>query len=240
MGMYLPRHFTLTDFVQITAFVDAAQSADLVTFDGTKPVSTLIPVVWDRPESLGADVAGTEDAVNGVGEAGYGRLLGHIAIANDQWKTALPGAQALAIVHGPQAYISPSWYESKARHGRVVPTWNYEAVQLTGPVTFHQDPEWLRSFVTRLTRLHEGGREHPWAVTDAPPEYIDGQLRAIVGVELAITDVAAKQKLSQNRSELDREGVIAGLRREPTPGPAAIANAMAAQLAGGDGLSDPV
>ena len=159
------------------------------------------------------------------------RLLGHIAIANDQWKTAQPGAQALAIVHGPQAYISPSWYESKARHGRVVPTWNYEVVHLTGTIAFHQETEWLRALVTRLTQRHERGRHHPWAVSDAPPEYIDGQLRAIVGVELAITSIEAKQKLSQNRSELDREGVVAGLRGEWGPGPAAIAEIMAAQLA---------
>jgi len=218
--MYLPRHFTQTDMAQIAAFVDAAQSADLVTFDGTKPVSTLLPVIWDRPT-----------AADGVGEAGYGRLLGHIAIANEQWKTALPGAEALAIVHGPQAYISPGWYESKTRHGRVVPTWNYEAVHLTGTLAFHHDPEWLRAFVTRLTSTHESGREHPWAVTDAPPEYIDGQLRAIVGVELTVTSVEAKQKLSQNRSELDREGVVAGLRGEQGPGPAAIADEMARQLA---------
>jgi transcriptional regulator len=214
--MYLPRHFTQTDMAQIAAFVDAAQSADLVTFDGTKPVSTLLPVIWDRPAS----------------EDGYGRLLGHIAIANEQWKTALPGAQALAIVHGPQAYISPGWYESKTRHGRVVPTWNYEAVHLTGTLAFHHDPEWLRAFVTRLTSTHESGRDHPWAVTDAPPEYVNGQLRAIVGVELTVTSVEAKQKLSQNRSELDREGVVAGLRSEQGPGPAAIADEMARQLAG--------
>jgi transcriptional regulator len=228
--MYLPRHFTLTDLTQIEAFVAAAQAADLVTFDGTRPVATLLPVIWDRPERpAGGDP--TADADPG----GYGRLLGHIAIANPQWQTAAPGAQALAIVRGPQAYISPSWYESKARHGRVVPTWNYETVHLTGTVTFHQDSEWLRALVTRLTRRHEDGREHPWAVTDAPPEYIDGQLRAIVGVELAVTSVEAKQKLSQNRSELDREGVVAGLRAEPGPGPAAIADAMAAQLAAGEG-----
>lgn len=221
--MYVPRHFSLSDMAKIGAFVAAAQAANLVTFDGTKPVSTLLPVIWDRPDSLAG--AGPD----GEGEpASYGRLLGHIAIANEQWRTAMPGAQALAIVHGPQAYISPTWYEAKARHGRVVPTWNYEAVHLTGSVTFHQDAQWLRELVTRLTRLHEGGREHPWAVTDAPPEYIDGQLRAIVGVELAITAVEAKQKLSQNRSELDREGVIAGLRAEPGPGPAAIADRMAA------------
>jgi len=219
--MYLPRHFTLTDLTQVTAFADAAQSADLVTFDGTKPVSTLLPVIWDRPEDFDGDQR-------------CGRLLGHIAIANDQWQTAVPGAQALAIVRGPQAYISPSWYEAKARHGRVVPTWNYEAVHLTGDIAFHRDTEWLRAFVTRLTRLHEGGREHPWAVTDAPPEYIDGQLRAIVGVELTITSIEAKQKLSQNRSLLDREGVVAGLRGEPGPGPAAIADAMARQLDGAE------
>jgi len=231
--MYLPRHFTQTDMAQIAAFVAAAQSADLVTFDGTKPVSTLLPVIWDRQAQL-TDEPGASAASEDAGresEAGYGRLLGHIAIANEQWKTAMPGTQALAIVRGPQAYISPGWYESKTRHGRVVPTWNYEAVHLTGSLAFHHDPEWLRAFVTRLTKAHEGRRERPWAVTDAPPEYIDGQLRAIVGVELTVTSVEAKQKLSQNRSELDREGVIAGLRAEHGPGPDAIAAEMARQLA---------
>jgi transcriptional regulator len=231
--MYLPRHFTVTDLGQISAFVDAAQSADLVTFDGTKPVSTRLPVIWDRPVSPEPLVSDGAEVAEPTDPASFGRLLGHIAIANDQWKTAQTGAQALAIVHGPQAYISPSWYESKARHGRVVPTWNYEAVHLTGTIEFHQDAEWLRAFVTRLTELHEGGRAHPWAVTDAPPEYIDGQLRAIVGVELTITAIEAKQKLSQNRSALDRAGVVAGLQGEPGPDPAAIAAVMAAQLAAG-------
>jgi transcriptional regulator len=241
MAMYLPRHFTVTDLAQIAGFVDAALSADLVTFDGAKPVSTLLPVIWDRPASLadaavgaGTAAGASAEVSSGIGAGGevsYGRLLGHVAIANDQWKTAQPGAQALAIVHGPQAYISPSWYESKARHGRVVPTWNYEVVHLTGTIAFHQETEWLRALVTRLTQRHERGRHHPWAVSDAPPEYIDGQLRAIVGVELAITSIEAKQKLSQNRSELDRGGVVAGLRGVPGPGPAAIAEIMAAQLA---------
>jgi transcriptional regulator len=235
--MYLPRHFSWTDMAQIEAFVSAAQSAYLVTFDGTRPVATLLPVIWDRPERNGT-TAGPDGPADpdGPGDpASYGRLLGHIAIANTQWQTAAPGAQALAIVSGPQAYISPSWYEAKARHGRVVPTWNYETVHLIGTVAFHQDSEWLRAFVTRLTRTHEGGRDHPWAVTDAPPEYIDGQLRAIVGVELTITAIEAKQKLSQNRSELDREGVVAGLRAEPGSGPAGIADLMQAQLAGQSG-----
>ncbi len=228
-GMYLPRHFTWTDMAQIEAFVDAAQSADLVTFDGTRPVATLLPVIWERPDRPLAG-NGAHDPDEDAEPASYGRLLGHIAIANPQWRTAAPGAQALAIVHGPQAYVSPTWYEAKARHGRVVPTWNYETVHLTGAVTFHQDTEWLRELVTRLTRLHEGGRQHAWAVTDAPPEYIEGQLRAIVGVELTITSIEAKQKLSQNRSELDRAGVVVGLRDEPGAGPAAIAALMAGQL----------
>ncbi len=216
--MYVPRHFALTDLAQVAEFVDAAQSATLVTFDGTRPVATLLPVIWDRPAALT--------------DGNWGRLLGHIAIANDQWQTAVPGAEALAIITGPQAYISPSWYESKARHGRVVPTWNYEAAHFTGPVTFHRDPEWLRDVVTRLTSRHESGRDHPWAVSDAPPEYVNGQLRAIVGVELAICSAGAKQKLSQNRSEQDRAGVVTGLRAESaSPGATAIAGLMAAHLA---------
>jgi transcriptional regulator len=225
--VYLPRHFTVTDIAQIAAFVDAAGSADVVTFDGTRPVATLLPVIWDRPP---APPDGETDAGEADGEAGFGRLLGHVALANDQWRTAQPDSQALAIVRGPQAYISPSWYESTARHGRTVPTWNYEAVHLTGPVTFHRDPEWLREMVTRLTHRYEDFRPRPWELSDAPPDYIEGQLRAIVGVEIAITSVEAKQKLSQNRSIEDRAGTVAGLRGEPGPGPAAIADLMTADL----------
>jgi transcriptional regulator len=232
-AMYMPRHFTVSDMAEIESFVDAAQSANLVTFDGTRPVATLLPVIWDRPERAQDLARGAAGPAEEAEPGSFGRLLGHVAIANPQWHTAAPGAEALAIVQGPQAYISPAWYEAKARHGRVVPTWNYETVHLTGRVTFHQDPEWLRALVTSLTSLHESGRQHPWAVTDAPPDYIDGQLRAIVGVELAITAIEAKQKLSQNRSELDREGVVAGLRAEEAAGAAAIADLMAAQLVTG-------
>jgi transcriptional regulator len=215
--VYLPPSFAWADLAEVGAFVDAAQSADLVTFDGVRPVATLLPVIWDRPAQ--------------PGEGDWGHVLGHVAIANDQWRTAQPGAQALMIVHGPQAYISPSWYESTARHGRTVPTWNYELVHLTGAVTFHRDEEWLRNLVTRLTRRHEDGRERPWTVADAPPDYISGQLRAIVGVELAVTSVAAKQKLGQNRGRADQASAAAALRGEPGPGPAAVAGLMLAHLA---------
>ena len=187
-------------------------AADLVTFDGSKPVASLIPVIWDRD----------------AGE--HGRLLGHLALANPQWKSVSAGTVALAIVHGPQAYVSPSWYPSTARHGKMVPTWNYVSVHFTGPLTVHRDPEWLRAMVTRLTGRYEESRPRPWAVTDAPPEFIDAQLRAIVGVELTIATVEAKHKLSQNRNADDQAGALEGLRGEPGPGPAAIAGLMAGRM----------
>jgi transcriptional regulator len=211
-GVYLPRHFTAHDAAEVAAFVDAVGAADLVTFDGTKPVASLIPVIWDR---------------TGAAEGEPGRLLGHLALANPQWRTVGPDTVALAIVHGPQAYVSPSWYPGTARHGKMVPTWNYVSVHFTGPLTVHRDPGWLRDVVTRLTARHEAGRPSPWHVTDAPDEFIDSQLRAIVGVELTITTVEAKEKLSQNRNPEDRAGALEGMRGEPGPGPAEIAERMA-------------
>ncbi len=217
--MYTPAHFAADgDLTKIAAFVDLAGSADLVTFDGSRPVATLLPVIWDLAET-------------GNG-AGYGRLLGHVALNNPQWRTAQPGAKALAIVGGPQAYVSPSWYQSKKEHGRVVPTWNYTTVHFTGEVRFHQDPRWCREIVTRLTERHEDGRTDRWRVTDAPEKFIEGQLRAIVGVELLIEQVEAKEKLSQNRSVQDRAGVIAALRGEPATGARQIADLMSAREAG--------
>jgi transcriptional regulator len=215
--MYIPRHFGLEDRAQISEFVAAAGAADLVTFDGTELTATLLPVIWDQDDSTSHG--------NGDG-AGYGRLLGHIALANRQWETAQPGVPALAIVHGPQAYISPNWYASKREHGRVVPTWNYVTVHFTGPVTFHRDPEWLRALVTRLTTKYEHLRAQPWQPSDAPPAFIDGQLRGIVGVEMTVTRVEAKAKLSQNRGAADRAGAIEGLRGEDDPGSARIADLM--------------
>lgn len=206
--MYLPSHFTAPQTADVAAFVAAAATADLVTFDEVKPVASLIPVIWEQDTG------------------GHGRLLGHLALANPQWQSVAPGSSALAIVHGPQAYVSPSWYPSAARHGRVVPTWNYVTVHFTGALTVHRDPEWLRDVVTRLTRRHENHRDAPWAVTDAPPDYINGQLRGIVGVEVTIDTVEAKRKLSQNRSAEDQAAVAAALSGEPGPGPAGVAALM--------------
>lgn len=206
--MYVPRHFAIDDVDRVAAFVDAVGAADIVTLDDKQPISSLVPVLWDRS-----------------GRAN-GRLIAHLSIANNQWRTSRVDTRALAIVHGPQAYISPSWYPSKREHGRAVPTWNYVSVHFTGWVRFHPDPEWLRVAVTRLTDKHEAHRAERWHVTDAPSSFVDGQLRGIVGVEFLVERVEAKAKLSQNRSEADQAGAVEGLRRETTPSSAAVADFM--------------
>jgi transcriptional regulator len=136
-------------------------------------------------------------------------LRGHFARANPVWRNL--GAEALAIFLGPHAYVSPGWYPSKAETGKAVPTWNYITVHARGPITLFQDADWLRAHVAALSDMHEAGRAQPWALTDAPASYIDGLLRAIVGFEIAITQLEGKWKLSQNRSQADRDGVRAGL-----------------------------
>jgi transcriptional regulator len=141
----------------------------------------------------------------------WGALHGHLARNNDQWRAGSAG-EALVIVRGPNAYISPGWYASKVEHGRVVPTWNYVTAHVYGELVVHDDPVWTEDLVRRLTAKHEAYRERPWSVDDAPRPFIEGQLRAIVGVELLITRVEAKAKLSQNRPAADVDGVIAGLR----------------------------
>ena len=220
--MYVPAHFAAGDLDHIAAFVDRAGRADLVTFDGAGLTATLLPVLWDRSGSQGT---------GSQGDGGHGRLLGHLARGNPQWQTAATEVPALAIVGGPQAYISPSWYQSTAEHGRTVPTWNYTAVHLSGPVTFHRDEDWLADIVTRLTERYEAGLQRRWRVSDAPEKFIAGQLRAIVGVEMTVLRVEAKDKLSQNRTPQDRANVIAALGAEPDPQARQIAALMAVREA---------
>ena len=139
----------------------------------------------------------------------FGTLLGHAARANAL--AGMDGAAAMAIFAGPQAYVSPSFYPSKAEHGRVVPTWNYAVVHAWGRLRIETDAGWLRAHVGRLTETHEAGRAAPWAVDDAPEPFVVGQLRGIVGVVLAIERIEGKWKMSQNRSAADRAGVVTGL-----------------------------
>lgn len=194
--MYLPPFNAVPDESHARSMVAAARTGWLVTVDQNGvPVATLLPIMWSGD-----------------------RVIAHMARANPQWRHLQPDAPCLVIVTGAQAYISPSWYAAKAEHGKVVPTWNYSAVHLTGTLTVHEDGGWLRDAVTELTELHEAGREDPWRVTDAPEPYVDGQLRGIVGIEVRITRVEAKAKLSQNRSVADRRGVVDGLRTEVASG----------------------
>jgi transcriptional regulator len=213
--VYVPHFNALDDVDQIQALVRQVGSAQLVTTGPDRyPMATMLPVIWDLSGN---------------------RLVLHMAKANPHWKVIDPGTPALAVVTGPEAYVSPAWYATKTEHGKVVPTWNYSAVHFTGTLTVEKDPGWLRDAVTRLTELHEGTRAaaglEAWSVDDAPQKYVDGQLRAIVGLQLAVERVEAKAKLSQNRSDTDRAGVVAGLRAEGgRRGEAQVADRMADDL----------
>jgi transcriptional regulator len=144
--------------------------------------------------------------------APYGTLVGHLARPNPQARGAI--GEALAIFQGPEAYVTPSWYETKRATGKVVPTWNYVTIHAYGTVEFFNDPERLRDVVTRLTDRQEAPRAEPWAVTDAPADFIDVMLKGIVGFALPISRLEGKWKMSQNRPAEDRAGVIAGLQSD--------------------------
>lgn len=224
--MYTPPFNAVHDEAAIREMVTDCRSAWLVTADGGLPAATLLPVMWR------GDVVVT-----------------HMAKANPHWRTITDGIRGLLIAGGPEAYVSPSWYAAKAEHGKVVPTWNYAAVQLTGTVRVHHDPEWLRRAVTDLTAVHEAERTDRWQVTDAPTTYIDAQLHGIVGIEFTVTSSTGKAKLSQNRSDADQDGVVTGLRDDAAigghlsdanrAGAALVADAMAARHAAGTGGAQP-
>lgn len=208
--MYNPKHFQESRPEVLGAFMRAHPFATLVSFGGDGLIGTHLPMLWD-PEP-----------------GPHGTLTGHIARPNSHAKGAREGVESLAIFHGAQAYISPNWYPTKREHGKVVPTWNYVAVHAYGTLRIIDDAEWLRRLVTRLTDLHEGFSAVPWKVTDAPNSFIDQMLKGIVGVELALTRVEGKWKLSQNRPEPDQAGTIAGLDARGDAESRAIAAAMKA------------
>lgn len=202
--MYVPHFNAIRDEAELRALVAGVATAQLVTVgsDGY-PVVTLLPILWEGDT-----------------------VIAHMARANPHWTQIADGAPALVVATGPDAYVSPSWYPSKAEHGRVVPTWNYSAVELAGRVRVHEDPRWLRTAVDALVTRHEAHRPEPWSSADAPQRYIEGQLRAIIGIEVTVERIEGKAKLSQNRSDADRQGVVAGLRREDSPAAAAVADAV--------------
>ena len=194
--MYLPRHFEQRDRAALHALMREHPLAALVT---------------SGPDGLTADHVPLElDATAGE----HGMLVGHVARANPLWQS-VAGKPVLAIFRGPQAYVSPSWYPSKAGTHKVVPTWNYAVVHAHGVLEAVDDAPWLRELVGRLTDRHEAPRPAPWSVGDAPADYVQTMLRAIVGIRIPIERLVGKWKVSQNRSQADREGVAQGLGDGP-------------------------
>jgi transcriptional regulator len=201
--VYVPAHFAADDAV-VRDLLDNHGAADLVTATAEGLQATFLPFLFDPS----------------VGE--HGALLGHLARNNDHWR-AEPVGDALVIVRGPDAYVSPSWYPSKTEHGRVVPTWNYVTAHVHGRLVVHDDAGFVEDVVRRLTAKHEAAIERPWSVDDSPPAFFAGQLKAIVGVEIVISRIEAKVKMSQNRPPADVDGVISGLTSR---GETAVADAV--------------
>ena len=202
--MYIPDHFRPTD-EDVAELLANIGAADLISATSAGLLATMLPLLHEPPGPTTSD------------PGALGRLMGHVARNNRQWKVP-PMGEAMVIVRGPDAYVSPAWYATKREHGRVVPTWNYVTAHIHGQLVIHDDPAWVEANVRALTLRHEAGRATPWTVDDAPLPYIEGQLRAIVGVEILITRIEAKFKLSQNRSTADVDGAIAGLEDGPDAG----------------------
>jgi len=196
--MYLPRHFEAPDAAAVAGLLQRHPLATVAWADGDGLCAEHLPLLWER--------AG--------GDGAQGTLRGHVARANPFWRAAA-GAEVLAVFQGAQAYVTPSWYPTKAQTAKVVPTWNYVVVHMHGRLRISEDAAWLRSLVERLTDAHEAAQPHPWAVGDAPDDYVAQMLRAIVGIEIQVERVRGKWKLSQNRSDADRAGVAAGLAARP-------------------------
>lgn len=202
--MYIPPKFALSEDDARAALAQAG-FAHLVTQADGDMLVTPLPLLYEPDRHS---------------------LVGHVARANPHWKAV--GASSVAIFSGLQAYVSPAWYPTKQETGKVVPTWNYDALVVHGRLDVHDDPEWLRDLVERLTQRYERDRDRPWQVSDAPETYIAGQLKGIVGVELAITSVEGKAKMSQNQPDRNRDGVVAGLRASLDAGDRAVADRVEA------------
>lgn len=192
--MYQPPHFREDSLAVQHALMRAHPLGLLVTLGGSGIVANPLPFVLDAQASP------------------KGTLKAHLSRANTQWQDFDPSQEALVVFQGPEAYITPSWYAAKREHGKVVPTWNYAIVQAYGRMRVIDDPSWLLQQITAMTDVQEAARPEPWAVNDAPAPFVAAQLKGIVGVEIEITRIEGKWKVSQNRSEADRLGVAAGLR----------------------------
>ncbi|MCJ2096192.1 FMN-binding negative transcriptional regulator [Methylobacterium sp. J-072] len=193
--MYQPPHFRDDTLVAQHGLIRAHPLGLLITRGSDGLVANPVPFLLD--------------------ESGpYGTLRAHLARANPQWQALAEADECLVVFQGPQGYVTPDWYVSKREHGRVVPTWNYATVHAWGRPRVIEDVDWLRRQIADLTALREAPRATPWAVDDAPAPFVAAQLQAIVGIEIPITRIEGKWKMSQNRPDADRAGVIAGMRAE--------------------------
>ncbi|PWC55947.1 FMN-binding negative transcriptional regulator [Azospirillum sp. TSO22-1] len=206
--MYVPPAFAEDRLPVLHDAIRAARLCTLVTLGSDGLEASHVPVLLDA-------------------DAGpHGTLLGHFSKANPQWRRLSAEVPALAIFSGPDAYVTPSWYETKKQTGKAVPTWNYVAVHAYGALELFDDADSLRGVVTRLTERHEAGRPDAWAVSDAPEDFLQGMFKGIVGFRLPIARIEGKWKLSQNRPAEDRAGVVAGLRADGGPEELAVAALM--------------
>jgi len=194
--MYAPKLFEETNTEVLHRLISSYPFASMVTATDDGLDANHIPFIIDQ------------------NPAPLGKLRGHIARANPLWRDLSDAAETMIIFQGPQTYISPSWYPAKKETGKVVPTWNYAVVHVHGKLRFIHDKEWLLDLVKSLTEEHESGRDQPWQVSDAPDDFVDKMLGSIVGIEIYITRLEGKWKVSQNRPEKDKHGVIEGLQTE--------------------------
>ena len=204
--MYNPAHFTETRAEVLHALLRAHPLSTLVTLGADGMTANYIPMLLRE----------------GVGE--HGVLVGHVARTNPVWRATDLEAPVLVLFQGAQHYITPSWYATKAEHGKVVPTWNYAVVQVRGMLQIRDDAEWLRTQVTQLTQQQESSFAKPWAVDDAPRDYTDTMIKALVGIEIAITSITGKWKVSQNQPPVNQATVVQGLQQLGTN----VGQAMAA------------
>jgi transcriptional regulator len=208
--MYLPSHFSESRVEVMHALIREHPLAALVTLGSDGLNANHIPMEVDTDP------------------APFGMLRGHVARANPVWKDAATDVEALVIFQGPSVYVTPSWYATKRETGKVVPTYNYAVVHAYGPMRVVEEAAWLRDLVGRLTGRFESRRAEPWKVTDAPAGFIEAQLRAIVGIEIPISRLLGKWKMSQNRTAADRTGVVQGLRESADADSASIAQLVEA------------
>lgn len=205
--MYLPPHFEESRPAVLHALLREHPLGLLVTLDAAgAPLANAIPFLLDADRGP------------------LGTLVGHVARANPVWQSA--GQQVLVVFQGPDGYVSPNGYAAKREHGKVVPTWNYAMVQARGALLALDDAAAARAVVQRLTTTHEAGQPSPWAVADAPEDYIASMLKAIVCIEIPLQSLVGKYKLSQNRSAADQAGVVAALRAGGSAGDQALAQWM--------------